>query len=59
MAEHKTKSPKTGQGTSQGGDQQQRAGGRGTAGGSHQDDTSDRGGAGEHRGKGGSRGGSE
>jgi hypothetical protein len=58
MAEHKTKSPYVGQGTSQGGDQQQRVGGRGYAGSSRRDARRGKGGTGEQRRSKGTRGGS-
>ena len=61
MAEHKTRSPKSGQGTSQGRDQQQRSGGRGKQGGNDGNDRDEKKGAGrtgEQRREGGTRGGS-
>ena len=62
MAEHKTRSPQTGAGSSERRDQQQRDDGRGEAGGSNprNDDEHSRGRSGSGgRDKGGSRGGSE
>lgn len=52
MAEHKTQSPYRGQGTSQAGDQQQRANGRGEMGGTHHKKDHEYGGEGPYRGKG-------
>ena len=58
MAEHKTRSPKSGQGTSQARDQQQRSGGRGKQGGNDRDEKKGAGRTGEQRREGGTRGGS-